>query len=360
MRFRWSRIARTWREKPTHELHRPFLPVEIIEQIFAVACEDHGGIARSLSVVCKAAHSVTKYAARFDTITLRSGTEREVRRSLSLLSEARADAATRRDWVARPIVRHLSVLVSSTDAWNIVYHNFRLHEFDVDWDWTSAVDATFIARDSFNDAIQELILQVAPDLEILCMLRIPRTREDRMLLPSDLDTIRYGRGFGGFPKLRDLLFVGNLLFEPSPDNRHGSEDDDNDIDNDNDDTDEAGNQDANLKAPPLFPALKHIHIAHCLSKNNNVTPFDRWVPEAPALETLRVTFSEGADEPECSLVASGLAKLRMLSMFGGKRPATRRVALSSCERAGADVEAPSSQARQRSTSTSVAISSRDL
>ena len=238
-----------------------------------------------------------------------------------------------------------------------MYHNFRLHEFDVDWDWTSAVDATFIARDSFNDAIQELIFQVARDLETLCMLRIPRTREDRMLLPSDLDTIRYGRGFGGFPKLRDLLFVGNLLFEPSQGNR-GAEDDD------NNDADEAGNQDANLKASnaPLFPALKHIHIAHCLSKNNNVTPFDRWVQEAPALETLRVTFSESADEPESSLIASGLAKLRMLSMFGGKRPATHhdRVALSSCECAGADVEAPSSQARRRSTSTSVAISSRDL
>ncbi|KAM5539883.1 hypothetical protein V8D89_006386 [Ganoderma adspersum] len=314
MRFHWPRIARTWREKPTHELHRPFLPVEIIGQIFIFACEEDGALGRSLSVVCKAAHSVTKYAARFDTVNLRSGTEREVRRCMSLLSEARADAATRRDWVARPIVRHLCVLVSSTDAWKVMYHNLRIHALNVDWDPTRAVEATFIIKDSLNDAIQELILQVAPDLETLCMLRIPRTREDRMLLPSDIDTIRYGRGFGGFPKLRDLLFVGNLLFEPSQDN-HGAEDDD------NDDADEAGNQDANLKAPnaPLFPALKRIHVAHCLSNNNNAILIDRWVQEAPALESLRMTLSmsKGADEPESSLVERGLATSQMLSMFGG-------------------------------------------
>ncbi|KAI1783507.1 hypothetical protein LXA43DRAFT_1186955 [Ganoderma leucocontextum] len=307
MRFHLSRIAQSLRGKPAHELHGPILPVEIIQRIFVLACEADGAVARSLSVACKTAHSVAKYAARFDTVTLRSGTEREVRRCVSLLSEARVAAATRRDWVARPIVRHLCVLISPTEAWRLMYYTLlRCKAYD---DPIPVPHAAFAIRDGLNDAIQVLFLQVAPDLETLCTLRIPGDLHDGMLLPSAIDTILYGRGFGGFPKLRDLLFVGTLWFEPSQDQDNSRTDD------------EAGDRRSRDPNAPLFPALKRIHIAPCWGIST--IPFGRWMKEAPGLESLRVTLSLGKKAGELAfptpeLVRVGSAISQEFSKFGGK------------------------------------------
>ncbi|KAI1787959.1 hypothetical protein LXA43DRAFT_672077 [Ganoderma leucocontextum] len=307
MRFYGSPIVKALRRNAPQQqpLYAPILPLEVIERIFVLACEEDGAVARSLSVVCKAAHSVAKYAARFDTVTLRSGTEREVRRCVSLLGEARAASATRRDWVARPAVRHLCVLITPTDAWRLMYDNLRKPYRAQP---SRATDETFAIRDGLNDAIQVLFLQVAPDLETLCVLRIPGDWDDRRWLPSDIDTIRYGRGFGGFPKLRDVLFDGNLEFKPSQDGS-GTHDDS-----------EAGGGNPHGS---LFPALRRMHVAPCWSAN--IGPFDRWMDEAPALESLRFTisFSMTSGERKCPtlppwLVQFGSTMSQALSRFGGK------------------------------------------
>ncbi|KAI1783508.1 hypothetical protein LXA43DRAFT_331578 [Ganoderma leucocontextum] len=286
MRFFRSPLVRALRRKPAHDqrqpLHGPILPVELLERIFVLACEDDGAAARSLSVVCKVAHSVAKYAARFDTVTLRSGTEREVRRCVSLLNEACAASATRRDWVACPVVRHLCVCISPTEAWRLMYYTLlRCKAYD---DPIPIPHAAFAIRDGLNDAIQALFLQVAPDLETLCTLRIPGDLHDGMLLPSAIDTIRYGRGFGGFPKLHDFLFDGNLQFKFSQD-----------CSGTHDHPEAAG---GGKPDGFLFPALKRIHLAPC--SGANLVPFEWWMEEAPALDSLRVTVSLSrlSDEPE--------------------------------------------------------------
>ncbi|KAI1783509.1 hypothetical protein LXA43DRAFT_331678 [Ganoderma leucocontextum] len=303
MRFSGSPIVtvkKALRRKPAQQqpVPGPILPVELLEPIFVFACEEDGAAARSLSVVCKTAHSIAKYAARFDTVTLRSGTEREVRRCVSLLSEARAATATRREWVARPVVRHLCVLLTPTEAWRVQYHSLRQH--GVYHDTSRVYTKTVNIRDGLNDAIHVLFPQVAPDLETLCTLRIPGDVEDTLLLPSVIDTIRYGRGFWGFPKLRDLSFVGNLWFEPSQD--RGRTDDE---------ADDGSSRDSNA---PLFPALKRIHMAPCLG--SQITPVDRWTKEAPALESLRYTVSAGKEADQLKF---GTTISQNLSKLGGTR-----------------------------------------
>ena len=303
--------------KPVQELLEPTLPLEILENIFVLACEEHGTVARSLSVVCKTTHSIVKYAARFDTVTLRSGTEREVRRCLSLLNEACAASTTRSDRVARPTIRHLCILISPAELWSL------MHMYDSLRPWNTrnhAIVAPCALRNGLEDAVQTLLLQVSPDLESLCVLRVPGDRHS--LLPQGGITFRYRRGFRGFPKLRDLLFTASLSFKPS--HSYSGTDDD------------AGDQ---IPNGPLFPALKRIHLAPCCRLGTDII-FDWWKNEAPALESLWVTLSfrrreDEVDYPSLPLDVArvGLAKVKELSSLRSKRSTI------SCCQPAADVEA---------------------
>ncbi|KAI1795094.1 hypothetical protein LXA43DRAFT_64303 [Ganoderma leucocontextum] len=252
-----SRTVRRWISPAPFPLDQ--LPPELLHEVFLHACTDGGRTGCSLALVSRGVHTHSR-AARFNSVTLASGSNWKLRCFLREFDRARRAAAA--EGSVTPRVRHLCLLATARYQGRT---RFKRNVDDGRWyphtQYLSPDARTRIKeslRDKHHAAAEALLQTVAGDLETLCLI---------VQFRHKLEPLHVGHRC--FPKLRELWLGGvddtTLVFR--------------------DPAEEAGSDlDLRPQRTPLFPVLSRLHII------GGTTDFRRWSMDAPELVSLRVAM----------------------------------------------------------------------
>ncbi|KAI0350449.1 hypothetical protein OH77DRAFT_1524844 [Trametes cingulata] len=290
----YSRVSRPWRSELSSTAARclsatPFrprrqrkltledLPLELIHEIFLLACTDGGRTGCSLSLVSKAVHALSR-AARFNTLSFTAGSLWQITRFLHFLEDA-VDAA-KREGTPRPRVRHLCVVMTlggyswcwdrllSEFSRRVYEHNTTLRE-GLSAEELTIHNATLVRR--YHSALQRLFRAVSADLESLCLLR--RVGAGCFSTLNDAPEA-YRIVCDGFPKLRELYFAdGQPAFMFT-------------------------NQAKRDSKLAFFPALTEMSVVTSYDEKN-LLDVQSWACQAPNLTSLRIIHEPRLGDPGC-------------------------------------------------------------
>ena len=237
------------------------LPPELLHEIFLHACTDGGRTGCSLALVSRGIHAHSR-AARFNSVTLATGSNWKLRCFLRELERARRAVAT--DGSATPRVRHLCLLANARYQGRTRFKRsaddgeWRIHTRYLSSEARTRIEETH--RDKHHAAAEALLQTVAGDLETLCLINQFRYE----LKPLHV-------GYHCFPRLRELWLGGTddtvLVF------RDGAEESSSGL-----------GLRPQRRHSPHFPVLSRLHA------DGGLMDFHRWSVEAPALVSMRATM----------------------------------------------------------------------
>ena len=247
------------------------LPLELLEDIFVLACRDGGRTGCALSLVSAHIRAVSR-AIRFHIICLSPSTPLRISKLLSCVEKER-DAG--RELGRVPKIKHLAVV-----PWGPC-----IHSSDEDSDSESSEEfqrAEPIARpttadkDSYATDLTALLRLAAPDLETLCFAN----RVTAHCFPTSIALSDADCGTGGFPTLRELILVGSYPFVDSVD-------------------------DSTAIAMPRLGRL-HLVIPRFGSQTTGME-LSLWAKRAPRLTHLRLSNVMGLPEGMDQVLSASLA-----------------------------------------------------
>ena len=182
------------------------LPLELLEDIFVLACRDGGRTGCVLSLVSTHIRAVSR-AIRFHTICLSPSTPIRISKLLSCVEKER-DAGQGLGRV--PKIKHLAVVPWSTGARNfdevLDFDFFDFNFFDFDVDASEDVEPTTL---DYAADLTALLRLAAPDLKTFCFANRVTARCDD---PTSIALCNADCAAGGFPMLRELILVGYYPF----------------------------------------------------------------------------------------------------------------------------------------------------
>lgn len=231
------------------------LAVELLEQIFLLACTDGGFTGASLSRVSKHIRAVSR-AARFHTIALLSPFPGKLEQFASCYVQERALSLG-----ATPKVRHLLVAsaIRQTDSARVVLKpspdgDASKYLPDVN-DVKKQREASQRELRKFHMDVAALLQLLAPDLLSLTLVHCHRYGKPEMRFP---DTIEVP---GGFPLLQELTIAGIQPRFTSPECPSGS----------------------------LYPSLERLHLSLVALSGCPDLNIVAWGDNAPKLAHLRIS-----------------------------------------------------------------------
>ncbi|KAI0350451.1 hypothetical protein OH77DRAFT_1524846 [Trametes cingulata] len=284
----YSRVSRPWRSELSSTAARclsatPFrprrqrklaledLPLELIHEIFLLACTDGGRTGCSLSLVSKAVRALSR-AARFNTLSFTAGSLWQITRFLDVLEDT-LDTA-KREGTPRPRVRHLCVVTAvggyggsptgtklSDFEEGVLEHHRMLKQVLPEEDLEQK-NALMVRQ--FHGALQLLFCAVSADLESLCLLR--RIGASFFSPLNDAPGARW-IVCDGFPQLRELYFCDArpvfVFADPAK------------------------------RRLPFCPSL--IRMSVVTTRSSGPLDLQRWALQAPNLRELRIVHDTWAD-----------------------------------------------------------------
>ena len=231
------------------------LAVELLEQIFLLACTDGGFTGASLSRVSKHIRAVSR-AARFHTIALLSPFPGKLEQFACCYVQERALSLG-----ATPKVRHLLVAsaIRQTDSARVVLKpspdgDASKYLPDVN-DVKKQREASQRELRKFHMDVAALLQLLAPDLLSLTLVHCHRYGKPEMRFP---DTIEVP---GGFPLLQELTIAGIQPRFTSPECPSGS----------------------------LYPSLERLHLSLVALSGCPDLNIVAWGDNAPKLAHLRIS-----------------------------------------------------------------------
>ncbi|EJF62244.1 hypothetical protein BD309DRAFT_971066 [Dichomitus squalens] len=237
------------------------LAVELLEQIFLLACTDGGFTGCSLSLVSKHIRAVSR-SSRFYSVALLSKSPKQVARFYDAFIKER-DAARH----TLPKIRHLCLASAIREVTPLL----ELPPFRNDDDLLHIKQLLRQAEESkeqlraemdaemrqYHADVSKLIQLVAPDVYSLSLIHCHRSGKPELRFEEQIE-------FRGFPKLRELTIVGDhpkfVLSE-----------------------------DAARDGAALYPQLEHLHLALVSLTAYQSLDVLSWTSDAPQLTHMRIS-----------------------------------------------------------------------
>ncbi|KAI0737690.1 hypothetical protein C8Q80DRAFT_1294178 [Daedaleopsis nitida] len=242
------------------------LAIELLDEIFILACTDGGYTGSSLSLVSKHIRAVSR-TARFHTVAIHSRNSKQVSRFYAYLVRERARSSEG----VTPRVRHL-LLASAvpetspppmegpwTKASSIEYKR-RIFAATAQRGSEQVCGAFKADRTKFLEDVQAVMQLLSPDLYTLTLVHCHRhEQQPEHRLPERFEVP------GGFPRLRELTIAGPEPAFALP---------------------AAGGEGA---SECMFPSMARLHIVLLAKMARPTLDLARWADRAPALTHLRVS-----------------------------------------------------------------------